>query len=259
MINDPGELIFLGLAGEAPVFAFAAADCEDTAPTIPGNAQFEEVRSAAMIVPHEQASILAQARALVDWNKRHQFCSTCGYQTRPKEGGYARYCCNDQCKAPHFPRTDPVVIMLVYHGSRCLLGRQSRFPKGFFSTLAGFVEPGESIEEAVRREVLEEASIAVGRVDYCSSQPWPYPSSLMIGCIAEAVSTKITIDPHELSEAVWVDRSAVAEALDFATQLTGDPLAKTSPETTNANPEFMVPPPMAIAHQLMREWVGLSS
>jgi NAD+ diphosphatase len=155
-----------------------------------------------------------------------------------KEAGYLREC--DECDAQHFPRTDPVVIMLVHDGERCLLGRQAGFPPKMWSALAGFVEAGETLEDAVRREVMEEAGITVGEVGYHASQPWPFPSSLMIGCMARALDDAITVDRTELEDARWFPRDQVLRALR-------DPASDVG---------FFVPPPMAIAHHLIRAWAG---
>lgn len=177
--------------------------------------------------------IVAQARGLVAWHATHRFCARCGQPTAPAAAGTRRVC--TACAAEHFPRTDPVVIMLVRSGEDVLLGRSHRFQVRFFSTLAGFMEPGETIEDAVRREVHEEAGIRVGRVTYCASQPWPFPSSLMIGCLADALDREIVIDASELAEARWFSRAEVAAMFDG-----------THPEGLTA------PKPFAIAHHLLR-------
>ena len=147
-------------------------------------------QSVAVILGMER--IVAQGRQMLDWHARHRYCAVCGHATSVKEAGYLREC--DECDAQHFPRTDPVVIMLALNGDKCLLGRQAQWPQGFYSALAGFVEPGETIEEAVARELHEEAGIKTGEVFFHSTQPWPYPSSLMIGCYATAATTEITVD-----------------------------------------------------------------
>ncbi|MCB1488808.1 MAG: NAD(+) diphosphatase [Bauldia sp.] len=186
----------------------------------------------------EDLGAFAQARSLCYWNIRHRFCGVCGAETEMKAGGYRRDC--PACGAPHFPRTDPVVIMLAIDGSgeeeRCLLGRQSRFPEGMYSCLAGFMEPGETIEDAVRRETAEEAGIRLGRVRYHSSQPWPFPCSLMIGCHGEALTTDITRDEVELEDARWFGRDEVRSIL------------------AGTHPTLKCPPPIAIAHKLIRYW-----
>lgn len=199
-----------------------------------GVAEFPDLRAIAGQLPAGEAGIAAHARHLVDWHARHGHCPGCGERTEPRDGGYVRICRG--CSAEHFPRTDPVVIMLVTDGERCLLGRQPSWPRPFFSALAGFVEPGESLEEAVRREVMEEAHIRVGTVRYLASQPWPFPASLMLGCIAEALDSEIVVDGAELDEAAWFTRDQVVAAFASATS------------------DLAVPPPVAIAHQLMRAW-----
>lgn len=198
---------------------------------------FVEPRHIAAQLPLPESGTLAHAKSVVDWHDRHGFCANCGARTRSHAGGKERIC--DVCGAHHFPRTDPVAIMVVHDGDRCLLGRSSRRGSGAYSALAGFVDQGESIEEAVRREVLEEASIRVGEVRYHSSQPWPYPSSLMIGCIAEALSTDIEIDDEELDDVRWFERDAVLAAL-------ADPH---TPDQT-----IRLPGPIAIAHHLLKAW-----
>ena len=226
-----GETVFLGLdADGAPRFAVAGSgkDLDGGEPM--------DARSVAMQLGDARAGIVAQARSLLDWHARHGFCAMCGGPTKADKGGYARTC--QACSAEHFPRTDPVVIMLSIDGDRCLLGRQPRFPKGFLSALAGFVEPGESLEEAVARELYEEAGIRTGRVRYVASQPWPFPSSLMIGAFAEATSSDIHIDEAELEEVVWMSRDDVRSAL-----------AGQGP--------FNAPPPLAIAHTLLKAWIDL--
>src|SRR5260370_10433935 len=182
--------IFLGLDDGSPRFAASVPD----AAAFPGEAI--DLRSAAGLLPFSEAAILAHARAVLSWHANHGHCAVCGAKTQSAKGGYQRKC--ESCGAEHFPRTDPVVIMLVIDGERCLLGRQPKFRPGSYSCLAGFIEPGETIEEAVAREVFEEAGVRVGRVRYVASQPSPFPSTLMIGCFSEAPTTEITIDHTEL-------------------------------------------------------------
>jgi NAD+ diphosphatase len=155
------------------------------------------------LLPPEQLSILAQARSIVHWHQTHGFCAKCGVATVMQDAGYRRHCA--ACGTDHFPRTDPVVIMAVCHGRKTLLGRQKSWPESMYSTLAGFMEPGETIEAAVRREVMEEVGVKIGRVDYIASQPWPFPSSLMIGMIGEAENLELTIDESEIETARWFD------------------------------------------------------
>ena len=202
-------------------------------------ASFEDLRAAAARLPAGEIAIAGQARAFVDWHARHGFCAACGGPTRSVLGGGHRLC--TECQAEHFPRTDPVAIAVVGRGERCLLGRSKGWPDQMYSALAGFVEPGESIEEAVRREVHEESGIEVGAVRYVACQPWPFPSSLMIGCLAEGLSEEVTLDLVELEEARWFDRDVVRAALDGGA---GD---------------LVVPPPFAVAHRLMRSWVEAPS
>ena len=179
---------------------------------------------------------IAEAKAVLHWHARHRFCPNCGAPTQAVQAGWKRDCA--QCKAEHFPRTDPVVIMLASAGEHCLLGRSPRFVPTMWSCLAGFVEPGESIEDAVRRETREEAGITCGRVRYFHSQPWPFPSSLMIGCHAEALSRDIVVDREELEDARWFTKAEVATML------------------MRKHPEGLTtPPPVAIAHHIIRAWV----
>ena len=249
--EDP-DFVFLGLAEDGPDTEaggprFAAGVKSDEDPTASGGLSvggaFEEARPLASRLPAHEAAILAQARALVDWHDRHGFCAVCGAPTKLGEAGYQRACQNDACKALHFPRTDPVVIMLITLGERCLLGRNSRFPtRKRYSALAGFVEPGESIEEAVRREVIDEAGIVVGRVSYHSSQPWPFPSTLMIGCVGEAESEEITVDPAELQDALWLTREDLRSCFESSDHLSADGTLE-------------IPMSDAIAHHLIKSWV----
>jgi NAD+ diphosphatase len=224
--------VFLGLQGEIPHFA-VAVPADDA---VPGRAL--EARTAAMQMDPAATAVIGQARALLSWHATHSHCAVCGGTTRLARAGYARRC--DACNAEHFPRTDPVVIMLVIDGERVLLGRQPQFPPRFFSALAGFIEPGETLEEAVAREVWEEAGLRTGRVRYVASQPWPFPSQLMIGCFAEAVSFELTVDTTELEEARWFSRDEVLAAMD-------------------GSGPFMMPPPVAIAHHLVTAWATLNT
>ncbi len=198
-------------------------------------ASFEDLRGVVAQLPAGDAAIAAQARTLVDWHRRHGHCGECGGHTRSVQGGAHRICFD--CQTESFPRTDPVAIAVVVKGDRCLLGRGPGWPDGMYSALAGFIEAGESLEDAARREVLEETGVRVGAVRYLRSQPWPFPSSLMIGCIAEAESEEIEIDPAELDDAKWFSRDALRAAL------------------AGKREDLRVPPPFAIAHHLIRAWV----
>lgn len=180
-------------------------------PALPADHLFVELRSVMAGLTPREAELAATAKALLHWHRSHGFCATCGARSAPTMAGWQREC--PACGAHHFPRTDPVVIMLVTHGNSLLIGRSPGWPEGMYSLLAGFVEPGETVEAAVRREVAEETGIRVGPVRYLASQPWPYPASLMIGCAAEAETTGILLDPAELEAARWITREDMAEAM----------------------------------------------
>jgi NAD+ diphosphatase len=236
----PGApVVLLGLEGERALFALDISAARDPANEGPlaGLGEFRDMRATAMAagLPEKDIAILGQAKAMIDWHERHGFCPRCGHATAIADAGYKRSCPN--CGAEHFPRTDPVVIMLATHGDACLVGRGKQFPPGFFSALAGFVEPGETIEEAVAREIMEEAGVAVTNVTYFTTQPWPFPSSLMIGCFAEAQGRDITIDPNELADAFWLEKTK-ARAM-----LAGERMDN-----------LFLPPPVAIAHHLIKHW-----
>lgn len=228
--------ILLGMAEGIAHFALDVSNLEKPAQALGlgETAQFVELRAIASQIPSQQAAIAAQARALVHWHARNGYCAACGSTTLPEQGGALRRC--PECAAEHFPRTDPVVIAAVVSGDRCLLGRSAGWPEGMYSALAGFVEPGEKLEDALRREILEEANIRVGGVRYIASQPWPFPSSLMIGCIAQAETDAIRVDHSELEDARWFSRTQVTRALEAPT------------------PELILPPPLAIAHHLIHHW-----
>lgn len=232
------ETVFLGLADGAPRYGLAIEPA--AAEAFQQRAEFLviDLRSIAIqgLVAPEHVAALAEAKAMLTWHARHRFCANCGAATRVSDAGWRRDC--PACKAQHFPRTDPVVIMLATDRDRCLLGRQRRFGTGMWSCLAGFVEPGETIEQAVRRETLEEAGIPCGAVSYFASQPWPFPMSLMIGCHAQALANEIKVDHGELEDARWFPREEAAAML------------------VRAHPGGLsTPPPFAIAHHIIRAWV----
>jgi NAD+ diphosphatase len=179
-------------------------------PAFGEDALFCELRGHMGTLTARDAELAATAKALFHWHDSHQFCSKCGEKLKVKMSGWQRSC--ENCKTSHFPRTDPVVIMLITNGNSVLLGRSPNWPEGMYSLLAGFLEPGETIEAAVRREVLEESGIAVGGVSYLASQPWSFPNSLMIGCHGHAMDTKIKIDPNELEDAFWISKSDLVAA-----------------------------------------------
>jgi NAD+ diphosphatase len=229
--------VFLGLDGDRAIFALDVSEAGDAAKVGPlaGLGHFREARTASQMASIKDAAIIGQAKAMIDWHQRHGFCPRCGAPTKLMDAGYRRLC--GKCNAEHFPRVDPVVIMLATNADACLVGRGKQFPRGMFSALAGFVEPGETIEEAVRRELMEEASLKVTDVIYHATQPWPFPSSLMIGCFAKAESRDVKADETELAEVRWIDR-AVARELIEGKRVDG----------------LGLPPPIAIAHHLIKAW-----
>ena len=237
-LAPPRGSVFLGLADGVPRFGFGIAKEAAEALKARDDLLVTDLRTIAVqgLVAPEHLPPLAEAKAMLAWHARHRFCANCGAATDVTEAGWKRSC--PACKTEHFPRTDPVVIMLAVRGERCLLGRSARFAAAMWSCLAGFIEPGECIEEAVRREVREEAGIVCGRVRYFASQPWPFPMSLMIGCHAEALTEDITVDPTELEGARWFDREEIALML-----------ARQHPDGLGT------PPPVAIAHHIIRAWV----
>lgn len=246
--------LFLGLDSGTPVFAHDISSWEPSEPVddmqigafldpsvqrhplAPADAAFRELRAVMTALAPNDGEVAATARALANWHRSHGFCAKCGAASAIAEAGWQRVC--SACGARHFPRTDPVVIMLITHGERVLLGRSPGWPPGMHSLLAGFVEPGETIEAAVRREVLEETGVRVGAVHYLASQPWPFPASLMMGCRGEALSQEITIDPDEIESARWLSRSELLEV--FAGQ----------------HREVRPARAGAIAHALLADWLA---
>lgn len=235
---DGSEFVFLGLDNGRGCFAAVPPALGGS--TAPANPRLWQ--AIAALEPGELATY-GGARSLVDWHARHRFCARCGAPTVLAKGGWQRNCTSEPCGGEHFPRVDPVTIMLVEHDGNLLLGRQPRFPAGNYSALAGFVEPGETIEEAVAREVLEETAVRVRDVTYITSQPWPFPSSLMIGCHAHADDPAIVIDITELEDARWFSRADVADAMEAA-------------KTGEQGKVFGAPPRAAVAHHLMRWWLA---
>lgn len=209
MHSHASEIVFLGLDGDAPVFAADYSELEETRAVELLGEGFTDLRRVGPLLSEPEAALLAYARGMLFWHRNHRYCGRCGAATRSQKGGHLRVCTNPDCRRPSFPRTDPAVIVLVEHPggdggpARCLLGRSPHFPPGMYSTLAGFVEPGESMEQTVRREVFEESGVEVGEVRYLASQPWPFPSSLMIGFHATAASTGIRLDDDEIEDARW--------------------------------------------------------
>jgi NAD+ diphosphatase len=226
-------LVFLGARGDRSFFALDVSDLEDPLATLAEtrDLEFQDLRTAGAIVDAEDGALLAYARAMMTWHERHRFCGACGAPTEIQHAGHVRRCTRDGCAAEIFPRTDPAVIMLVCDGDWCLLGRQARWPRGVYSALAGFVEPGESLEDAVAREVMEEAGVAIDACEYHSSQPWPFPSSIMLGFWATARRGEVQVDGSELEEARWFHRDQV--------------LAQ----------EVRLPPKLSIARRLIDDWL----
>ena len=228
LVPPNGESVFLGLAGERPLFALDAGDAE------PERGRPAGLREAATELPAQEAALAAYAASLLSWHRRHRFCANCGAPTEPADGGHERVC--PACAAHHFPRTDPVAIVRVVGDDRLLLGRQASWEPGRFSVLAGFVEPGETLEEAVRREVLEESRVEVGEVSYVGSQPWPFPSSLMIGFSAQARGGEPRPGDGELREVRWFERAEVEAAARGAGGV-------------------RLPPPYSISRRLIDGWL----
>jgi NAD+ diphosphatase len=227
------DLILLGQTGLGSVFAYEIESIDQ--PAVPEGTRFEDLRFIASQLPPEEAGLLGYARAMISWRRRHRFCGTCGAKTVPSKGGHVLVCTNATCRHEQFPRLDPAIIVLVSDGERALLGRQASWPPGRYSTIAGFVEPGESLEDAVAREVLEETGIQVGGIEYHSSQPWPFPASLMLGFTANATTQDIVRRDDELEDAGWFSRSQVAS---------GVPL---------------LPPKQSISYSLIEHWFDAGS
>ena len=224
------ELIFLGNFRGHPAFAVAVNGDE---PPFGKLGEFRDLRFLGTVLPLDEANLVAHARALVLWHASQVFCGICGTVAKPGAGGNSRICTNEDCGREIFPRVDPAIIVIVADGDRCLLGRQANWPEGRYSTIAGFAEPGESLEDAVRREVYEETNVRVGKVTYHGSQPWPFPASLMIGFFAEAESTEIALNDGELEDARWFTRT----------------------ELTNEN--HRLPFRISIARRLVDDWIAL--
>lgn len=232
------EIVFLGHLDGVPRYGRGMPQAAAEALKARDDLLVTDLRSIAVqgLVAPEHLPPIAEAKSILHWHQRHRFCSNCGHATDAVDAGWKRLC--PACKAEHFPRTDPVVIMLIVDGEQCLLGRSPRFIPGMWSCLAGFIEPGEAIEDAVRRETREEAGILCGRIKYFRSQPWPFPSSLMIGTHAEAKSRDIVIDATELEAARWFTKDEIVAML-----------------TRTHRDGLTTPPPMAIAHHIIRAWV----
>ena len=229
------RVLFLGLWKDTAVFAIDfEGEADPASGPLTGYGRFEDLRATALRLPASDAAMIATAKAVFEWRRRHGHCPSCGERTVVVDGGWKRVC--EACRTEHFPRTDPVVIMLPTFGERCLLGRQAVWPKGMYSALAGFLEPGEAIEEACAREIKEEAGLTAVSVRYHSTQPWPYPSSLMIGLIAEVSDDNAAPDQTELEEVRWFTREEARQLI------------------RGEYPGAMAPQALAIAHQLIKAW-----
>ncbi len=235
LLMGAGAVVFLGLVEDVPHFAADFSAYDD--PPLEEHGQFRDMRGIGQLLPHQEGALLVYARATIQWHLRHQFCGVCGSATTSQDSGHMRKCTNADCAAQHFPRLDPAVIMLVHDGGdRLILGRQKNWPPGQHSVLAGFVEPGESLEDAVAREIFEEAGVEITDIHYHSSQPWPFPSSIMLGFMAQATSDVLNVDRDELEDARWFTR---------------DDLLK-SPE----NDAFRLPRRDSISRRLIEDWMN---
>lgn len=237
-LDGKQERIFLGKdkAG-APIFAFNMAEGFSLdGSLIEGLGEFADMRAAATRLPAMQSNLASTARSILEWHRSHRFCSKCGAQSESAEAGWKRVC--PSCQTEHFPRTDPVAIMLAVKDGKCLLGRQAAWPAGFWSALAGFVEPGETVEQAAARELEEEAGIKAdpANAEYLFCQPWPFPSSLMVGIIIEADTDEVSVEQDELEAARWITREEARQVL------------------AGTHPDIYAPPAMAVAHHILKEW-----
>ena len=227
-IGDLGNAIFLGALEDRHIFAVGLETDDDSG--VNDNYTFAGLRELTGQLAEPEAALLAYAKAMVGWQRRHRHCGLCGTICEPRDGGFVMECSLSTCGHRSFPRLDPAIIVLVHADDRCLLGRQTRWPDGRVSTIAGFVEPGESLEDSVRREVHEETNVRVGRCRYLASQPWPFPAAIMIGFLAEGLSNEIRLNDGELVEARWLTRDDIA------------------------NGTVVLPPRVSIAYRLLETW-----
>jgi len=226
--RNSNDLILLGHLNDSSVFAYEVEGIDP--PASPNGTRYEDLRMVASMLPADEAGVLAYARAMVTWRRRHCYCGSCGAKTLPAKGGHVLVCANPVCRHEQFPRIDPAIIVLVSDAERALLGRQAAWPVGRYSTIAGFVEPGESLEDAVAREVLEETGVRVDGIEYHSSQPWPFPSSLMLGFMAQALTHEVHLKDQELEDARWFTRAEI---------IAGTPI---------------LPPRQSISYRLIETW-----
>lgn len=232
------SIVMLGMRGDTAVFAIDASGGAETPEAAPfaDLGAYMPIREAASTIAKDDLAIVGHGRWLFEWHRKHRFCANCGAATEMKNGGAKRRC--DACETEHFPRTDPVAIVLAVHDGACLLGRGPHFPPGFLSALAGFVEAAETPEEAAKRELFEEAGVTLTDIRYQFSQPWPFPNSMMMGFIADAEDRALTLDKTEIEEARWIDKADIAAAL------------------AGEERDFYIPPKFTIARQLLERWVG---
>ena len=235
LVEAASTVVLLGLAEETAHFLIDISHLDEPAALELGHAV--DLRAVGILMPQQEGALLAYARGLTYWHDRHKFCGTCGAPTEIKAAGHQRQCTNPDCSAVQFPRTDPAVIMRITHGDRILMARQAIWAQGMHSVLAGFVEPGESLEDAVAREVYEEVGLKLTRIKYFSSQPWPFPSSLMLGFSAEATSDQFTVDENELESARWMTRPELLNSPEDAT--------------------FKLPRKDSISRRLIEDWLRL--
>lgn len=227
--------VFLGIAENVPYFALGFDKHPDVLAKYPVTSYlFRDLKDVALQLPQEQSAILAYARAMIHWNLRHYYCANCGALTHSTEAGHVRQCTNADCGLHHFPRTDTAVIMLISEGDACLLARQATWPKSRYATLAGFLEPGETLEQAVAREAMEETGVQLASITYHSSQPWPFPASVMVGFMATAGSRSLSVNYNEMEDALWFTREEIANGLQQGT--------------------FLLPPQVSISYRLIRDW-----
>ena len=237
-LSPQEERLFLGKdkAG-APIFAInLGPSFKLEGSLLQGTGDFTDMRAAAGGLSPMEANLASTARSILEWHRSHRFCSKCGAESEVAEAGWKRVC--PSCGAEHFPRTDPVAIMLAVKDDKCLLGRQAGWPAGFWSALAGFVEPGETVEQAATRELFEEAGIKAdpAKAEYLFCQPWPFPSSLMVGIIVEAETTEVSVEQDELEDAIWITREEARQVL------------------AGTHPNIYAPPAMAVAHHILKTW-----
>lgn len=234
LLQEAESVVLLGESEERTYFAIGLRNSEGVPPSLAEHGAFVALRAVAALLDWREAGLLAYAKAMIYWHQRNRFCGDCGSATTSTHGGHLRVCTNEACGRHHFPRTDPAIIVRVAHGDRCLLGRQPTWPEELYSIIAGFVEPGENLEAAVAREVCEETGIQVARVRYHSSQPWPFPSSLMLGFTAEATTTTIRLHDGELEDARWLSREEIVTELRAGT--------------------LRLPSEISISHRLIADW-----